>query len=157
MIPLSFWHAICLSMSFFVLLLYHAICAASCLSLYITICPFILSCCSPLTTIPSLALSFPVLDLCKRSLQRRKQAPRLHGPTQHTKAHQEQPRQSQHDSERNPVCLYRICHAEISRHILGQKGQWEEEDGRFADEKCHPRKAIDTRRLRHGHELEILP
>ena len=118
--------------------------------------PFTLPCQSHLTTDPSLILPLPILDLAEASLQRRKQTPRLHRPTQHTKAHQQYPRQSQHDSECNPVCLYRIRHAEISRHVFGQEGQWEEENGRFADEQRNPRKAIDTGRLRHGHELEVL-
>lgn len=134
MIPLSFLHAVCLSMSVFVLLLCLAICSLSCQPLYITICPIVLSSRSPLTTSPSLALSLPVLDLGESSLQWREQTPRLHRSAQHTKAHQEYPRQGQHDGECNPVCLHRIRHAEISRHIFSKEGQWQEQDGRFADE-----------------------
>jgi hypothetical protein len=113
-------------------------------------------CKSPPTTNPSLILPLPILDLAETFLQSWKQTPRLHSPTQHTKAHQHHPRQSQHNSKCNPVCLYRVRDSEISRHVFGKEGEWKEQNGRFADEQRNPRKAIDTGRLRHGHELEVL-
>jgi hypothetical protein len=105
---------------------------------------------------PSLTLPLPVLDLAEASLEWRKQAPRLHRPTQHSKAHQNHPRQGQNDGKCDPVCLDRVCHSEIGRHIFGHEGEWKEQNGCFADEQRDPRKAVDSGRLRHGHELEVL-
>lgn len=104
-----------------------------------------------LTTLP-----LPVLDLGKGPLQWWEQTPRLHGSTQHSKAHQQHPAQRQHNSKGNPVCLDRVCDSKVSRHVLGQECQRQEQDGCFADEQRHPRKAIYSGRLRHGHQLEVL-
>ena len=82
----------------------------------------------------SLILPLPILDPAQNPLQRWKQTPRLHSPTQHTKAHQQHPRQRQNNSKRDPVSLDRIRHSQISRHVFSQKGQRQEQDGCFADE-----------------------
>jgi hypothetical protein len=105
---------------------------------------------------PLLALPLPVRDLAEASLQWWKQTPRLHCSTQNTKAHEDDPAQRQNNSKRDPVCLDRVRHAEISRHVFGHKGEWQEQDGCFADEQRNPRKAVDSGRLRHGHQLEVL-
>jgi hypothetical protein len=145
MIPLSFFA--CLSVYPY---LFCVLCFP-CIMQSVQICES-----SPTTNNTSLILPLPVLDLAESFLQSRKQTPRLHRSTQHTKAHQHHPRQGQHNSKCNPVCLYRVSDSKISRHILGKEGEWKEQDGRFADEQRHPRKAIDTSRLRHGHELKVL-
>lgn len=103
-----------------------------------------------------ITLPLPVLDLGKGPLQWWEQTPRLHGSTQHSKAHQQHPAQRQHNGKGDPVCLDRVCDSKVGRHVLGQECQRQEQDGCFADEQRHPRKAIHSGRLRHGHQLEVL-
>jgi hypothetical protein len=151
-------HAVCLSISVCVLS------PVSCNLLFVLSCPCILRYVFPYLRLishlsphtPSLTLPLPVLNLAQASLEWRKQAPRLHRSTQHSKAHQNHPRQGQNDGKCDPVCLDGVSHSEISRHVLGHEGEWKEQDGCFADEQRNPRKAVDSGRLRHGHELEVL-
>jgi hypothetical protein len=105
---------------------------------------------------PLLALPLPILDLAETSLEWWKQAPRLHRSTQHSKAHQNDPAQRQDNSKCDPVCLDRVSHSQICRHVFSHEGEWKEQDGCFADEQRNPRKAVDSGRLRHGHKLEVL-
>lgn len=158
MIPLSFCMPLFVHICRCPVLSYHAIC----------LCPVLLCCnhvllsrqplvCRPIpNTHLSIVLALPILDLAEGSLQWWEQTPRLHRPTQHPEAHQEQPTQAQDNGKCDPVRLDRVSHSEVSRHIFGHECQWKEQNCGFADEQRHPRKAIHSGRLRHGHKLEVL-
>jgi hypothetical protein len=93
-------------------------------------------------SIASLPLPLPSPNNSHSPLERRKQTPRLHGPTQDAKRHQKHPTRRQDSSKQDPIRLYRVRDAQVCRHVFGHEGQRKKEYGCFADEESHSSEAV---------------